>query len=218
MNADRLKSFARISAVAAGLVFLAACSRPFEARVQSFQVMPQAQGQSFRIAALNPESGGGLEFESYAELVKTELRKHGYQPAAASADAQLTVLLDYGSGPGRERIATRPGSYSGWGWGGRGWYYPGWYSPWYGPWGWGGPWGSGWDTPEVYSYTVYPAFLHIVIQRAADAQPLFEGRAESTTRVNDLPSVMPNLVQALFTDFPGTATRSKVVRIPANKN
>lgn len=213
MSAGLLNRLTKVSAIA-GLVFLAACASPFEARVQSFQAMPAAQGQSFHISAAEPANNNSLEFSSYAELIKTELRKHGFQPAQSAGDAEFIVLMDYGSGPGRERIATRPGTYSSWGWARHGWYYPGWYSPWYGPYGpWGSAWG-GWDRPEVYSYTVYPSFLHVVIKRKADEQPLFEGHAESTTRTDDLPSVMPNLVQALFEDFPGASSRSKVVRIP----
>lgn len=218
MAVNLLKHATKLSAVA-GLALLTACATPFQARVQSFQALPAVQGQTFDIVPADSANSGSLEFASYAELVSAELRKAGFQPVAASADPQLRVLVDYGSGPGREKIATRPNSYSPWGWGGwggwgwgrSGYYYPGWYGPWYGGWG-------GWDTPDVYSYTVYPAYLHVVIERTADKQSLFEGRAESTTRRDDLPSVMPKLVQALFTDFPGAASRSTVVSVPDKKN
>ncbi|WP_237829212.1 DUF4136 domain-containing protein [Sandaracinobacteroides sayramensis] len=196
----------------AGLALLAACAQPFEARVQSFQSMPPAQGQTFYVKPSDPQRQGSLEFAAYAGLVGTELQKLGFQPAASAESADLHVMMDFNAGPGRERIATRPGMNPGWGWG-RGWYgrYGGWWgNPWYDPWG---PWGN----QEVYSFTVYPAYLHVAILRTSDKTPLFEGRAETTTRANDLPSTMPNLVTALFTDFPGASARSKIVRVPASR-
>jgi hypothetical protein len=190
------------------LVALAACAQPFEARVQSFQTMPPVQGQSFTLAPADATRAGSLEFAAYAGLVGTELQRLGFQPAAAPDRADLTVLVDFGSGPGRERLATRPGmGPSPWGWYGRGWGgRPGW-GPWYDPWG-------TWNQPEVYSFAVYPAFLEVSMRRTVDKVSLFEGRAETTTRVNDLPSTIPNLVTALFTDFPGASARSTVVRVP----
>lgn len=208
----------RIPQIAVILAFglLAACAQPFEARVQSFQSMPPERGKSFVVQPAVEGKTGSLEFAAYAGLVATELQKLGFQPAASGAQADLTVLVDFGAGPGRERIASRPGMQPAWGWGGwggRGWYGRGWgfYDPFWGP-GWGA-----WGQPEVYSFTVYPAFLEVDILRTADKSSLFEGRAETTTRVNDLPSTIPNLVTALFTDFPGASARSTTVRVPTQR-
>ena len=41
--------------------------------------------------------------------------------------------------------------------------------------------------------------------RAADGQRLFEGRAEAMSQTNDLGTLVPNLVQAMFTNFPGNS-------------
>lgn len=200
------------------LGLLSACAQPFEARVQSFQTMPPAQGQTFAVKPAVEERRGSLEFNSYAQQVAAELQRLGYRQVAEGQPADLSVLVDFGAGPGRERIATRPGMgpvggpWGGpWGWYGRRWGHPAFWGSFYDPF-----WGSGWNQPEVYSFTVYPSFLEVDIQRAADNSPLFEGRAETTTRVNNLPEVMPKLVSALFTDFPGEPARSKVVRVPTN--
>jgi hypothetical protein len=206
------------------LGLLAACAQPFEARVQSFQSMPPERGKSFVVQPAIENKTGSLEFAAYAGLVSTEMQKLGFQQAASPEQADLKVLVDFGTGPGRERVATRPGvgmgfgGVGGWGggwggWGGRGWYGRPWgfYDPFWGP-GWGGGWG-----PEVYSFTVYPAFVEIDILRKVDNVSLFEGRAETTTRVNDLPSTMPNLVTALFTDFPGASARSTTVKVPTRR-
>lgn len=50
--------------------------------------------------------------------------------------------------------------------------------------------------------------------RTADNQNLFEGRAQSTTRNSDLPFLVPRLVSALFTDFPGNSGETVNVRLP----
>jgi len=204
--------YLKIAAAIAGLALLGACASPFEARVQSFQTMPPAQGQTFVVKPADASQPASLEFQSYASLVSAQLQQLGFRPAAGADSAELMVLMDFGAGPGRERLATRPGmATSSWGWYGRGWHgrSPMWWGSFYDPF-----WGSSWNQPEVYSFTVYPAFLEIDIIRASDKTPLFEGRAETTTRVNDLPSTMPQLVNALFTDFPGEPARSRVVRVP----
>lgn len=195
-------------------LLVAACSQPFEARVQSFQALPPASGQTFTIEPVDPKNQGSLEFATYGALVSDELRRAGFVPAAPGAQADLIVRVDYGSGPGRERLATRPGMSSrAWGWYGPGWWgrHPAWWGSFYDPF-----WGP-WNQPEVYSFTIYPAFLEVDILRASDKAPLFEGRAETTTRVNDLPATMPKLAAALFTDFPGESARSKVVRVPTGR-
>lgn len=217
MNAEFLRRMPQLLAVMA-LGLLAACTQPFEARVQSFQSMPPAQGQTFVVQPAVETKQGSLEFAAYAGLVTTELQRLGFQPAVAPAQADLTVLVDFGAGPGRERIATRPGMAMGGAWGG--WYGRGWYGR--GAWGWNDPfwgpgWGGAWAQPEVYSFTIYPAYLEVDILRTADKVSLFEGRAETTTRVNDLPSTMPSLVTALFTDFPGASARSTTVKVPAQR-
>lgn len=221
MNGQFLPRLPQLLAIMA-LGLLAACAQPFEARVQSFQSMPPVQGQTFVVKPAVEGKVGSLEFAAYSGLVATEMQRLGFQPAASPEQADLTVLVDFGAGPGRERIATRPGMGMGMGWGGwGGWGGPGWYGG-RGGWGWNDPfWGPGmggmWAQPDVYSFTVYPAFLEVDILRTADKVSVFEGRAETTTRVNDLPSTMPSLVTALFTDFPGASARSTTVKVPAKR-
>ena len=198
----------------AAMALLSACAQPFEARVQSFQTMPPNQGQTFTVKPAVEAHQGSLEFGSYAAIVAGELQKHGYRQVAAGQPADLNVLIDFGAGPGRERIATRPGMgpmWGGsWGWYGRRWGNPGFWGSFYDPFWGGGPWSE----PEVYSFTVYPSYLEVDIHRAADNSPLFEGRAETTTRVNNLPAVLRKLAEALFNGFPGEPAQSRVVRVP----
>jgi hypothetical protein len=196
------------AAAAIALLGLGACATPFEARVQHYQALPPLQGQTFRIVPVDPQRRGTLEFETYAQVVGERLQRFGLRPAADPSAAQFVVELDYGSGPARERIASRNVSV-GVGWGN----YGGWYGG--GRWGWPG-WGDPFWAPDIYSYSIYPAFMEMRILRAADRAPLFEGRADATTRTNDLTVAVPKLADALFHDFPGQRVFSGTVKVPTS--
>jgi hypothetical protein len=49
------------------------------------------------------------------------------------------------------------------------------------------------------------------IRRTSDGQAVFEGMAQARSRTDDLPELVPNLVEAMFTGFPGTS--GETVRI-----
>jgi len=196
------------------LLALSACTTGMRTQVQRFQAMPAPQGQSFVIQAANPANNGGLEFSQYASLVRNHLAQLGYSEAASADDATLVVSLDYGVDDGRERIVSYPDpfGYGGFGygrgygrfgyWGGHRPYYWGFHDPWL----WGGY--GGYDT---YSYTVYTSYLDLDIRRTADGQSLFEGLAQARSRNNELPQLVPSLVEAMFTGFPGNS--GETVRI-----
>jgi hypothetical protein len=201
-----LRRFALPLALAAGL---AACTSPsFKADVSRFAVpLPAPQGQTFAVIAEDPKLAGGLEFATYANAVAAEMTQLGYARAASPETADMLVRFDYRVDGGRERVRT---DLNGVGFAG---------NPW-GPWGgWGGGygrWGYGFNDPffggpNVRSYTVYTSAIDLKIDRAADGQRLFEGKAEAVSRSNRLPTLVPNLVDAIFTDFPGSS--GETVRI-----
>lgn len=212
---------ARASVVLLLALVLAACTTPFRAQVSRFQVLPPPAGETFVIEPVEARNRGSIEFQTYAAAVRQAMERQGYRAAPDAASAQLVVRLDYGVGPPRERVDTRPGAWGAWGgwgwgpgvWGGWGWGRWGWADPW---WGWPG-WGPGWG-PEVYSYTVWPSFVEVHILRAADGTRLFEGRAQSTTRSSDPTFLVPRLVEALFTGFPGTSGQTVTVRLPERRS
>jgi len=214
------KTILRLAAPVA-LLALAACTTGFPAQVSRFQAMPAPQGQSFFVQAADEENRGGLEFEQYANLVRQHMRAQGYGEAASAADATLLVSLDYGVDQGRDRVVARPDPFYDpyWGFSGRyrGFGYRPFYSRYgyYGRarspffWGWHDPfWGGGYD---VDTYTVYTSFLDLDIRRTADGQSVFEGVAQARSRTDELPVLVPNLVEAMFTGFPGNS--GETVRI-----
>jgi hypothetical protein len=196
----------KLAAIPLVLASLSACATGFDANVKRFQSqMPPPAGQTFAVVADNPALSGGIEFAQYARLVEGQMARLGYTPSDPS-HASLIVRFDYGVDRGRERVRST------------GFHDPFW-GPWYGyrgfggyygrPYRWGpaGGWGFGWYDPwfdnGVESYTVYTSGISVKIDRAADRVRLFEGKAEAVSSSNRLQYLVPNLVEAMFTGFPG---------------
>ncbi len=207
-STKRLMRFAAAPLLLAGL---SACATGFNADVSRFATqLPAPQGQSFAVVADDPALAGGLEFSQYATLVGSELRELGYAQAASPETASLLVRFDYGVDQGRERVRSTGLS--------RDPFYSPWigYSPYYhnrfyrhrgfyrpsAAWGYGyyDPWFGGND---VRSYTVYTSGIDMKIDDTASGQRLFEGKAQALSTSNRLQHLVPNLVEAMFTDFPG---------------
>lgn len=215
---------------------LSACATPFQANVSRFQAMPAAQGQTYAIVSDNPRHDGGLEFQNYAGLVAQRLSSFGYSRAENPAAANLIVTLDYGVDRGREKIRSVPGAgfgygrYGGFGYGGFG----------YGGFGYGG-YGHGFGRPyygfgrrafmygfydpflfdnynEVESYTVYSSQLDMRIAKRGTNERVFEGSAKAMSTDNDLTTLVPNLIEAMFTGFPGNSGETvKITVAPPEK-
>lgn len=215
-------------AAPAALLALSACATGFPAKVSRFQQMPAPQGQTFVLEAADPDDRGGLEFAQYADLVRRSLIEQGYSEAPSRDAATLIVSLDYGVDDGRQQVVERPGFRSSFGFGfGRGWgSYGGWggYRPYYSRFGYYGrrsPFYFGWDDPfwgvgydDIDVYTVYNSFLDLDIRRAADGQKVFEGTAKARSRTDDLRTLVPNLVEAMFTGFPGNNGEQVKITVP----
>lgn len=205
-----------IALAASATLALSACAAPgFRADVARFQSqLPIPQGQSFRIVAADPALAGGIEFGQYANMVTGELARLGYRPAAPGEPAELTVAMRYDIDKGQERIRQTAGFYDPWlggyhGWG-RGFYRPvivrgpggrrfvyGWHDPFL--------FGGFGSYDRLESYRVFTSGMTLTIDRSADGARLFEGRAEAQSRDNDLTQIVPNLVAAMFTNFPGNS-------------
>lgn len=191
------KRFALPVLLAAGL---SACAPSFNADVSRFATtLPAPQGQTFAVVADDPQLAGGLEFSLYADLVGDQMERLGYSEAATPAEANMLVRFDYGVDNGRERVRTTGNRFN---------------DPFFGPWGRGFGFRRGFAFgfhdpflagPEVRSYTVYVSDIDVKIDSTATGERLFEGQAQAASRTNRLQTLVPNLVDALFTDFPGNS-------------
>jgi hypothetical protein len=221
-------------AAPAALLALGACATGLPTQVSRFQAMPAPQGQTFMIQPADPNERGGLEFSRYADLVRRHLTAQGYVEAPTPQSASFVVTLDYGVDQGREKVVTYPGSgfggglgygpfgYGRLGYGGLGGFYRPYYSrfgyfgrpyhPFY--YGWDDPFYSGFDYPEVRSYTEYTSFLDMDIRRTSDGQALFEGNAKARSRTDELQVLVPNLIEAMFVGFPGRSGETVRITVP----
>jgi len=227
MRINRLAAAALLGVSTLGL---GACATGFPTQVSRYQAMPAPQGQSFFVVAANPADAGGLQFSQYATIVAQAMQAQGYVPAASPQAATMLVQLNYGVDQGTREIDIDPfanGYYRG-GFGGfydpfyrRGYYgrpyysrYGGYYghrSPFY--YGWDDPfWGSSFDNTRVY--TVYKSFLDVDIRRRGDNAALFEGRAQARSQTDNLGVLVPNLIEAMFTGFPGRNGERVRITVP----
>ena len=203
-------------AAPAALLALGGCATGLPTQVSRYQAMPAPTGQTFAIQAADPEDRGGLEFSRYADLVRRHMIAQGYSEAGSPSQASLIVSLGYGVDDGRQQVVTRPAlGYSRFGYGGLG--YGGFgYRPYWSRFGGYGrlrsPFYYGWDDPfwyrgfgdEIDVYTVYTSYLDMDIRRP-DGQAVFEGTARARSRTDELSVLVPNLVEAMFTGFPGNS-------------
>ncbi|WP_426267800.1 DUF4136 domain-containing protein [Sphingomonas sp. LHG3443-2] len=237
-----LKKLAAAALVGAASIGLSGCATGLPAKVTRFQAMPAPQGQSFYVVpGQGRAQGGGLEFSQYAALVAQQLQAQGYTQAASPNQATMIVQLGYTVDNGTERRVVDPigprgydpfyrGFYSPYGrFGSRfdprfGVYYG---RPYYSRFGYYGSYRSpfyyGWDDPfwyggaSVREYTEYKSELDLDIRRRVDNQQLFDGRAQARSTTDNTQVLVPNLIQAMFTGFPGRNGETIKITVPAQK-
>lgn len=230
---------------ATALAGLGACTTGMPSKVSRYHQMPATTGESFVVVAQDPAKQGTLEFQRFGEMVAAEMAAQGYAPASSIDDATMVVQLDYSVDEGRQRIVEDPfydrygfNGYYGAGFG-RSYIRPVYYRDRagnlrrtyvrsYGP-RYGSRYGyySGWDDPfwfangrnRIRSYTEYHSDLDIDIVRKDGGPMLFEGNAKARSRTDDLGTLVPNLVTAMFTDFPGRSGETvKITVKPEDDN
>lgn len=212
--ATRFGRIAALALAATVLGGLSGCAESFDANVSRFNhELPAPAGQTFAVVAEDPRNAGGLEFGQYTGLVAEQLHKAGYV-AGDPATSDLVVEFDYGVDKGRDKISMfgpdpywgpwhgyRGGFYGGGFYHGRGWGY-GLYNPWF---------------DDVSVTTVYTSTIDVRIKRRSDGQRVFEGKAQAVSPSNRLTYVVPNLVEALFSGFPGHSGETVRISIPPEK-
>lgn len=203
-----------IALASAALLLTGGCTPAFKANVARFQQLPVPQGQSFTIVADDPRLSGSLEFQQYAGIVAHKLGGVGYVPADDPAKADLVVRMAYAVDKGREKVrATNFGPdpfYRGFG------AYGYWGYPYH--WGFYDPYLFGPGYQDIQSYTVYTGTLELKIERANGGERLFEGKAEAQSLSNKLTYLVPNLIDAMFVNFPGKSGETvKITLAPEKK-
>lgn len=188
------------------LVLLGGCASKFKADVTRFHDLPPIDGQTVQIVARNPALQDTLEFQKYADLVGARLAGEGFRPPQPDQPSAYIAAIDYGVGEGREALRDGDGSSVGVGVGG----------------GSRGGLNVGVSTAFMLSGgdddAVYVRNLYMDLTRRSDNVRVFEGRAVSEGRNRDLGRIMPYLVDALFTDFPGKSGETRTVKLDVSED
>jgi hypothetical protein len=224
-----INKFIAAAMLGAGIVAVSGCSANLPTRVTRYQAMPAAQGQSFFVVPGQGAQGSGLEFQRFAALVSQQLAARGYRASASPQQADMIVQLGYNVDDGRQVIVQDPFYRSRYG------YFGGRYDPFYGPYygrpfysrfgyyGARSPFYYGWDDPYWYggpivqNYTEYRSQLDLDIRDRRTNQSLFQGRAQARSQTDELGTLVPNLVEAMFTGFPGRSGETVKITVPAKK-
>ena len=210
----RISKLAARAAMGLAALGLSACAESITSTVSRYQAMPAPQGQTFIVV---PDGGmahnGGLEFQRYAAIVAQQLQARGYAPASNAQGANMVVQLGYRVGPGQVRYVEDPF------YGSR--FSDPFYSPFFFPrFGFRSAYFFGWNDPfwygDVDSYVEYHSEVELHIRAAGTNQPLFDGRAQARSDTNRLDVVVPTMVDALFTGFPGRSGEVVKITIPTH--
>ena len=212
----RISKLAAALALGVAAVGLSGCATGFPTQVSRYQAMPAPQGQSFVVVPMDARDIGGLEFSRYASMVARGMQAQGYVPAASIEQATMVVRLGYGVDNGtvvRDYSTFNDPYY----------FERSYYRPYYSRWGYYGPRSPfyyGWNDPfrfgrGVSTYTVHKSHLDLDIRRKADNASLFEGHARARSQTDNLGTLVPNLVEAMFTGFPGRSGETVKITVPA---
>ena len=204
-----MNAIMRLFGVALASVVLTGCATNIVSDVTTFGQANVPAGSTVQVVAMDPAKEGSLEFKTYANMLGNALGSKGFKPTAADAKPQYVAKLDYSVDDGKVMVRSDPdyiGGYYGrpWGWGPypyRGWgYYDPFYDPFFGPY-----------NNDVTSYVVYRRALHVAIVDTATNKQVFEAKVESFGTNNHLNEVMPYMVQALISRYPGD--NGKTIRV-----
>ncbi|MEO7635703.1 MAG: DUF4136 domain-containing protein [Sphingomicrobium sp.] len=243
----RIRKFAAAAALSVAAISLTACASGLNTQVSRYQAAAIPAGQSFYVipsqGAPTPQFYRYATMISQ-QLAAQGFHPAG-APQLADMLVRLDYGVDEGKteyagdpfyGGRGGRFGPRFGPY---GWANRDpWYDPSYgifYGrPYYSRWG-GSPYYYGWDDPFWYGssgygydrygsfgnypreYTVYKSYLDMDIVTRANNAPLFEGHAKARSQTDALDALVPNLIQAMFTGFPGRNGETVRITVPAAK-
>ena len=193
--------------IVALVVLLASCTTPVvQTDVTRFHTLgPNPAPASFTIVP-DGDQVGSLEFQDYASQLADALAARGWNPVPPGRAADTQVRLHWGVGvPSTVTWQTPSSVYTGMGWGPHSsWYGGGWYDPF--------PY---WETRSA---TYYPRWLAVEIREAGrGGRVVFEGRAVADGTRREIAPVVPYLIRALLTGFPGSSGSTIRVDVPVGK-
>ena len=185
------------AALLAAATLLTGCSTIIASNVTSFHEGPAARADKSYVFERTKEQNESLDYRSYENLVRDELKRLGFAEAPAATKPALKASFSYGIS-GRDvrevyPVVVNPYPY---------WYGPAWrgyYGPFYDPFWYGPPIVE----HRVADYTLFTRQLRIVLAQMADGKRLYETTVVSEGGTGSLAAIMPYMVRSAFAEFPG---------------
>ncbi len=191
--------------------------RSLIADVTVFHTLPvqQGRGTMFSSVPVNRAMEGSLEFASYEKLISEELIKCGWRKSMKGQTPEVVVLVDYGIDDGKDVVRTVPGI---------GLIGPGSSRQ-------DGTIGRGLDyhgrsysdpsiviVPQAKTVCEYTRTLVVHMVDGTDFQSgkitkKYEGKVVSKGSCSQLAEVMPTMIKALLSDFPGDSGKAKQLQL-----
>ncbi len=192
-----MKRFACM-ATAAMILLLGGCATTIRSDVTTFQQWPAALAdKSFAFEAPAPQDDT-LEYRSYQDLVRGELKNLGFSEAPGKAALSVSMRFSTLEQPIRvievrdpffltasQQLYMRPYRYGPWH-----------RNPFYEPY-WGRPLMVGEEVENVYQRQLQVAI------KSADGKRLFDVTVHNVSKEASTPAMMPALVHSAFVGFPG---------------
>lgn len=215
-NRTTLRRVRRCAAIATVAV-LGGCAigpRMIQTEVTTFHEWPTLPADRTYTFARTLEYKNSLELKSYEDIVRDELAAQGFKPVTDADQANLVVTLRPSvttvsvalrdQWPAIDPFWGPYGGYYGRRFGGFGPGFGGFYGPYVGV-----------EDFGTYRQDIFRKRLELDIDaRTPVGKRYYEGRVENTAYNASLAQVMPVLVHALFTDFPGNNGQTRRVDVP----
>ncbi len=195
--------------------------RIVQTEVTAFNQWSTLPGRSY-VFSRTLEFENSLELTAYEGIVRDELTAQGFTLATDAARADLVVTLR--PSISATRVRTRDGGFGPFygGFGGYGAFYGrygyggfGGYGPFYGGPFYGGGFFNDFDRVDV---DVYRHRFELDIEsKGVAGKRFYEGRVETSDSNGANAPVVPSLIRALFTDFPGNNGQTRQVDVPVER-
>jgi hypothetical protein len=192
-----MKRFASV-AIAAMALLLGGCATTIRSDVTTFQQWPAALPDKTYAFEAPPAQDDTLEFRSYQDLVRAELRQLGFSEAPGKAALMVSMRFSTTEQPIRvieviDPFFMSPTRY-------------GYFRPMhYGMWTRRSPFDNYWLRSPMVSDEMENAYqrqLQVAI-KGADGKPLFDVTVKNLSKQVSTPVMMPALVHSAFVGFPG---------------
>ena len=192
---------------------LSGCASTIRSNVTTFNEWPSDLSDKTYVFERTQAQDQNLEFRSYENLIRNEVRRLGLTEAAPGKKPALKITFDYTVNVTDihtvEPVYADPFFYGDGFYGSSGFYRGGhrYYGAGFDPFFWGPPTVAYRDR----SFQLNRRQLHVLISRYADNKSLYDVKVNSQGENPSLSMVMPYLVRSAFADFPGKSGATRTV-------